>query len=51
MPVQSGSNKILEAMKREYTVEQFDYIVEYLYKAWPELAWIDAQLLFSMSLG
>jgi threonylcarbamoyladenosine tRNA methylthiotransferase CDKAL1 len=30
VPVQSGSNKILNLMKREYTVEQFQYIVDRL---------------------
>eukprot|EP00658_Telonema_sp_P-2_P055095 TRINITY_DN43808_c0_g1_i1.p1 TRINITY_DN43808_c0_g1~~TRINITY_DN43808_c0_g1_i1.p1 ORF type:complete len:314 (-),score=61.88 TRINITY_DN43808_c0_g1_i1:291-1232(-) len=35
IPVQSGSNWVLDAMKREYTVEQFDHIVEYLYARVP----------------
>jgi threonylcarbamoyladenosine tRNA methylthiotransferase CDKAL1 len=30
IPVQCGSNKILEIMKREYTVEQFQFIVDAL---------------------
>lgn len=28
MPVQSGSNSVLEEMKREYTVEEFQQIVD-----------------------
>ena len=37
LPVQSGSNRILKLMKREYTAEQFLYIVKAFRKAIPEL--------------
>ena len=30
IPVQSGSNHVLEAMKREYTIEEFESLVDYL---------------------
>ena len=30
IPVQAGSDAVLEEMKREYTVHDFTYIVEYL---------------------
>ncbi|CAM9228838.1 unnamed protein product, partial [Ectocarpus fasciculatus] len=35
IPIQSGSNKILGLMKREYTVEEFSYLVETLRKNVP----------------
>lgn len=37
IPVQSGSNAVLNAMQRQYTVEQFTSIVEYLLKEVPGL--------------
>jgi threonylcarbamoyladenosine tRNA methylthiotransferase CDKAL1 len=37
LPVQSGSDAILEAMKREYTVEQFEEVVSGFHGAFPDL--------------
>lgn len=37
LPVQSGSGEILEAMKREYTVAQFEEIVGVFRRAYPDL--------------
>lgn len=37
LPVQSGSNSILEAMRREYTVAQFEEIIKAFRRAYPEL--------------
>ena len=37
LPVQSGSDEILEAMKREYTVAQFEEIVRRFRRAYPDL--------------
>ncbi|MBW2965972.1 tRNA (N(6)-L-threonylcarbamoyladenosine(37)-C(2))-methylthiotransferase [Candidatus Woesearchaeota archaeon] len=37
IPVQSGNNEILKAMKRKYTVEQFKEIIEKFKKAIPEI--------------
>ncbi len=37
LPVQSGDDAILEAMKREYTVEDFEIIVSAFRRAFPEL--------------
>ena len=37
IPVQSGNNEILKAMKRKYTVEQFKEIIEKFRKAIPEI--------------
>ena len=37
IPIQSGSNKILGLMKREYTVEDFSYLVETLRKNVPDV--------------
>ena len=37
LPIQSGSNRILKLMKREYTKEQFIYIIEAFRKAIPNL--------------
>ena len=30
IPVQAGSDRVLEEMKREYTVYDFNYVVDYL---------------------
>jgi threonylcarbamoyladenosine tRNA methylthiotransferase CDKAL1 len=30
IPVQSGCNKVLTAMNREYTVEEFKHVADYL---------------------
>lgn len=38
LPIQSGSNKILKAMNRKYTVEQYLDVVEKLRKARPDIA-------------
>ena len=35
IPVQSGSNRVLDAMRREYTVQEFTYIVKTLRKRVP----------------
>ena len=35
IPVQSGSNAVLEAMKREYTVEEFRHVCDTLLEAVP----------------
>jgi len=37
LPIQSGSNRILRLMKREYTKEQFTYVIEAFRKAIPRL--------------
>ncbi|RME31326.1 tRNA (N(6)-L-threonylcarbamoyladenosine(37)-C(2))-methylthiotransferase, partial [Candidatus Woesearchaeota archaeon] len=37
IPVQSGSNRVLRAMKREYTVQDFLAVVEPLKQAFPEM--------------
>jgi threonylcarbamoyladenosine tRNA methylthiotransferase CDKAL1 len=37
LPVQSGSDEILEAMKREYTVEQFEEIVDRFRREFPDI--------------
>ena len=37
LPVQSGSNKILEAMNRKHTVEEYLEILKKLIKAKPEI--------------
>ncbi len=37
LPVQSGDDAILEAMRREYTVAQFEEIVEKFRRVYPEL--------------
>ena len=38
LPVQSGSDRILEAMRREYSVAQFEEIVHRFRHAYPELS-------------
>lgn len=37
LPVQSGSNKILQLMKRSYTIEKYEKIIEKLLKARPNI--------------
>ena len=37
VPVQSGSNAVLGAMRREYTVEQFMQVADAVMEAVPEL--------------
>ncbi|QCI18401.1 tRNA (N6-isopentenyl adenosine(37)-C2)-methylthiotransferase MiaB [Buchnera aphidicola (Aphis nasturtii)] len=37
LPVQSGSNKILQLMKRSYTTEEYEKIIEKLVKARPNI--------------
>jgi len=37
MPVQSGSNAVLKAMNREYTVEEFSLAADYMLKHVPDL--------------
>jgi threonylcarbamoyladenosine tRNA methylthiotransferase CDKAL1 len=37
LPVQSGSNEVLTAMRREYTVEDFSYVVDRLTSAIPDI--------------
>ncbi|MBI4016986.1 MAG: tRNA (N(6)-L-threonylcarbamoyladenosine(37)-C(2))-methylthiotransferase [Candidatus Aenigmarchaeota archaeon] len=37
MPVQSGNNEILKAMKRDYTLEQFEDIVREIRAAYPDM--------------
>lgn len=37
IPVQSGNNDILKAMKRDYTVEQFEEIVQAFRKEYPDM--------------
>ncbi|GBG29429.1 Threonylcarbamoyladenosine tRNA methylthiotransferase [Hondaea fermentalgiana] len=37
MPVQSGSNAVLDAMRREYTVEEFERAADYMLKHVPGL--------------
>mmetsp|Transcript_16300 Transcript_16300/g.28872 ORF Transcript_16300/g.28872 Transcript_16300/m.28872 type:complete len:538 (-) Transcript_16300:20-1633(-) len=37
IPVQSGSNAVLEAMRREYTVEEFERVADYMLKHVPGL--------------
>lgn len=37
IPVQSGSNRVLEKMKREYTVEQFEFLCDELLRLVPKL--------------
>eukprot|EP00826_Nyctotherus_ovalis_P055493 TRINITY_DN736_c0_g1_i3.p1 TRINITY_DN736_c0_g1~~TRINITY_DN736_c0_g1_i3.p1 ORF type:complete len:556 (-),score=104.02 TRINITY_DN736_c0_g1_i3:135-1802(-) len=37
VPVQTGSNKVLEAMVREYTVEDFEVLCDYLVKNVPDI--------------
>ena len=32
VPVQAGSNRVLEAMNREYTVEEFGRVVDFLHE-------------------
>ncbi len=38
LPVQSGSDRILEAMRREYSVAQFDEIVHAFRRTYPEIS-------------
>lgn len=37
IPVQAGSNPVLDAMNREYHVEEFEYIVDYLLEHVPDV--------------
>ena len=37
IPVQSGSNKVLQDMKRPYTVEEYKYCIQKFKKAYPEI--------------
>ena len=37
MPIQSGNNRVLESMKREYTVEEYRYIVRKFKEKIPEM--------------
>eukprot|EP01015_Nassula_variabilis_P025879 TRINITY_DN5105_c0_g1_i8.p1 TRINITY_DN5105_c0_g1~~TRINITY_DN5105_c0_g1_i8.p1 ORF type:complete len:242 (+),score=65.24 TRINITY_DN5105_c0_g1_i8:66-791(+) len=37
IPVQAGNNNVLEAMVREYTVEQFEYVCDYLFEKVPNM--------------
>lgn len=37
LPIQSGSNRILKAMNRDYTVDRFREVANYLYKAIPDM--------------
>mmetsp|Transcript_40543 Transcript_40543/g.80081 ORF Transcript_40543/g.80081 Transcript_40543/m.80081 type:complete len:562 (-) Transcript_40543:259-1944(-) len=37
LPVQSGSNAVLQGMRREYTVEDFSYVVDRLRAAIPDI--------------
>ena len=42
LPVQSGSNQVLKAMNRHYTIEQFKTIVSAFRQAYPEIViWTD----------
>ena len=34
VPVQSGSDQVLEDMKREYTVDDFTQLIDYLNDRW-----------------
>ncbi len=38
LPFQSGSNRVLKAMNRGYTVEQYTELIDYAYKAIPDLS-------------
>ncbi|ETZ04542.1 MULTISPECIES: tRNA (N6-isopentenyl adenosine(37)-C2)-methylthiotransferase MiaB [Holospora] len=38
LPVQSGSNRVLQAMNRQYTVQEYELILEELRKARPDIA-------------
>lgn len=37
IPVQAGSNKVLEDMNREYTVEEFEQVCDFLIKNVPKI--------------
>merc|ERR1712232_535530 len=37
LPVQSGSDPVLQAMRREYSVDQFSYLVDRLRAAIPDI--------------
>ena len=37
IPIQSGNNRVLESMKREYTVEEYQYIIRKFREAFPEM--------------
>ena len=45
MPVQSGSDAVLERMKREYTVAQFEHVCDTLLADVPELELVGAGCL------
>ena len=40
VPVQSGSDQVLEDMKREYTVDDFTQLIDYLKDRWVVWGWV-----------
>ena len=45
VPVQSGSDTVLEDMRREYFVKDFRRVVDFLKERWVATRWLDVLLV------